>query len=101
MQAGKKTATTRYKAWKVQELSNAVIGSRYKPIKFGYIKVNSVIPTTWRIACRAFFKQEGFNSPEEMREYITKEKLVKGNLDDFVFTMEFEYYRNFDDIEVK
>ena len=101
IQAGLKTATTRYKAWKVQEVSNAVVGSRYKPIKFGTIKVNSVIKTTWEIACRAYFKQEGFNSPEEMRKYIIKEKLVRGTLDDEVFIMEFEYYRNASDIEVK
>ena len=101
MQVGLKTATTRYKAWKVQEISNAVVGSRYKPVKFGSIKVNSVIMTTWKIVCRAYFKQEGFDSSEEMREYIIKEKLVKGTLDDEVFTMEFEYYRNYGDIEVK
>jgi hypothetical protein len=100
MQQGIKTVTTRYKPWKEQEQSPVYFGSRYKPIRFGHIKVNSVMPTTWRIACRAHYQQEGFKSPEEMEAFILKKKLVKGTLDDDTWSMEFEYYRQYGDAEV-
>lgn len=94
IQQGLKTKTTRYKAWKEQEISTVVYGSRYKPIKFGSIKVNSVIPTTWRDAIRSSWREEGFASPEAMEQYITKEKIVRKDLSDDVWTMEFEYQPN-------
>ena len=92
MQQGKKTMTTRYKPWKEQEMSSVVYGSRYKPVKFGSIKVNSVMPTTWRLVLRAHYQEEGFNSQKQMLDFVTKKKLVKGTLDDAVWSMKFEYY---------
>lgn len=100
VQKGLKTKTTRYKAWKIQEVSKVVFGSRYKPIKFGTIKVKSAILTTWRASCASNFREEGFSSEEDMVAFIFKHKLVKGTLDDEVWVMEFEYHKEAGDAEV-
>jgi hypothetical protein len=99
-QQGLKTKTTRYKAWKVGEISNAVFGSRYKPVVFGIIKVNSAIPTTWRASCASNWREEGFSSGEDMVAFIFKHKLVKNTIDDEVYTMEYEYSKQAGHAEV-
>ena len=90
---GKKTATTRY-SLKTTKFLDAVKGSRFKPVVFGQIKINGIIPLTWYQAIRAFYKQEGFESPTAMLKYIQKEKLIRKDLFDNVFTYEFEFYDN-------
>ena len=89
---GQKTSTTRYKPKKIG-LSQAVKGSRFKPIVFGTIEYFNIKETTWQWVINNAYDNEGFKSPEEMLAYLKKEKLIKKDLSDKVFFCMFWGYK--------
>jgi len=73
--ARKKTATTRTHALPLGECQ-AVSGSRFKAKPFAVLKIMDRFPTTLENVIRMFYKEEGFQSPDDMVKFLTKERLL-------------------------
>ena len=73
--AGKKTATTRSHALPLGE-NQAVSGSRFKAEPFAILNVTDRFPTTLENVIRMFYREESFQSPDDMVRFLTKERLL-------------------------
>ena len=82
---GRKTATTRDHPIPLTQVL-AVSGSRFKPQPFAILQIEDRIPTTKDIVFRMFYREEGFNSSEEMQAFAKKEKLLETNEQVFYHT---------------
>ncbi len=73
---GKKVSTTRDHPIELGQVL-AVSGSRFKAEPFAILEIQDRIPTTVSDVIRLFYKEEGFNSPEEVTAYAKKNKLLQ------------------------
>jgi hypothetical protein len=76
---GKKVSTTRDYPIPIGQVE-AVSGSRFKPEPFAILEIQDRIPTKVEDVIRMFYKEEGFNSPEEMVAYAKKNKLLQNDV---------------------
>ncbi len=74
--AGKKTSTTRLHRLNVGEVYDAVSGSRFSAKPFAKVKILSVWEGSWTTITSERFREEGFESPEAMREWCRKKGLT-------------------------
>lgn len=75
---GRKTVTTRDHPLPLTEVQ-AVSGSRYNANPFAILDIYMRYPITTERVIEFFYQEEGFNSPEEMREYCRKNRLLQNN----------------------
>ena len=73
--AGRKTATTRTHPLLLGEVL-AVSGSRFKAVPFAVIEILTRSQTTVENVIAQFYREDGFDSPEAMRAFAKKERLL-------------------------
>lgn len=82
---GKKTSTTREHPLSFGEVL-AVSGSRFHAKPFAVLEIRDRFPTKLENVVAMFYKEEGFTSPEDMRDFLKRNKLFKIALNPFVET---------------
>jgi hypothetical protein len=73
---GRKTATTRDHPIPLTQVL-AVSGSRFKAQPFAILQIEDRLPIVKDAVFRLFYREEGFNSTEEMQNFAKKEGLLK------------------------
>jgi hypothetical protein len=76
---GKKTSTTREHPVSLGEVL-AVSGSRFYPKPFAVLEIRDRFPTTVQNVVTMFYKEEGFTSPEDMTDFLKRNKLLKNDV---------------------
>lgn len=69
--AGKKTMTTRDHPLPLEDVQ-AVSGSRYSAEQFAILRIEGRAPTTIESVAHYFYQEEGFDSEQEMNDFIDK-----------------------------
>ena len=87
---GQKTATTRDHPIPLGQVI-AVCGSRFNPKPFAILEIQGRLPMKKEDVIRLFYREEGFNSSEEMIAFAKKEKLLQTN--DVVYFHRFKLVR--------
>lgn len=88
---GRKNRTTRTHPLKVGEDYQAVSGSRFKAQPFAILQIVSMFQTTAHALIHNNFEQEGFESPQQMTDWLMKAKLLdKWVQSDGLYTHRFE-----------
>jgi len=67
---------TTFRKRRLEGFYEVVKGSRFKPVKLGIqVKLVWLAEVTRDEVINEFYKQEGFNSPQEFKEWLKQEKL--------------------------
>lgn len=85
---GRKVATTRNHALPLADVL-AVSGSRFNAEPFAILTIQDRIPTNVESVYNLFYREEGFETTQEMKDYAHKEKLLQ-NVDGQVFYHKFK-----------
>jgi hypothetical protein len=76
---GKKTSTTREHPLFFGE-HLAVSGSRFHAKPFAVLEIRDRFPTTVQNVITMFYKEEGFTSPDDMRDFLKRNKLLTNDV---------------------